>query len=345
MAFSITDVSRNISYISTIMLFVILVLFVSFRGTAGADGYNYLYSWEITPTIYDADWRKPDLLAYHEPGYYVLTIILKSISDSPIFYFAVLSVLSMGFLLKSLRSYSIYPLVGLLVYMSRFFILRDFNQIRAAVAISIIVYSTKYIDRREGGKFFWLWLLALCFHTSMIIVPFFYLLNRYRPSKKQIYIIITSVFCISIVMNKMLKDVFDQIAAISGALSAYSGDTEMALGMGMANPMIYFQLVVLIVFTACEPRLKEKQQYYYTIRNGYLFSTILLMLFSSLLVVGARLSTIFATYEIIMIPAILSTIKLRSKLIVLPLVYIFLALLFAYNLLRAGDLTYGDFTI
>lgn len=343
---SIADrLGRNLRYLLMTFILVGLVLFVSGRGTAGGDSRNYLWGWELTSTLHDDDWSRNPMIAYSEPGYYAFTVILKSINDSPFFYFAVLSTISLTFLFKSLKIYSIYPLMGLSVYMSRYFILRDFNQIRAAAAIALIVYATKYIDQRNTLKFLQFWLISLLLHTSMIIVLPFYWLNRFRPTRKQIYILLAAFFCISIVTNEVLKALFDYISQVTGALSSYTGEGVYVEGGGMLNPMIYFHIVLLIFFVAAEDYLKNKQLYYYTVRNGYLFSTILLMLFSSLLVIGARLSTVFATYDIFIIPALISILNTRYRVIAIPILYILLTLIYLMNLSRAGDLAYGNFTL
>lgn len=345
--FSVVDTCRaKQKFMALGLVLTMLVVFVTFRGGIGGDGMNYLRSWAITPTFWDKDWSKPDLLAYSEPMYYWFTFLLKSIWDNAVFYFGVVAALSAFFLYRSLRLYAMYPLMALAVYMSRFFILRDFNQIRAAVAISIIIYATRYIAERRGGKFFAFWLLALCFHTSMVIVLPFYWLNRIQLTRKQVYIITFAVFACSFVLNSIFEQLFERISVAFNILSAYTGDGDMATGRGMLNPMIYFQLGVLFLFTAAEDYLKDRQPYYYTIRNGYLYSTLLLMLFSSMLVIGARLSTVFATYEIFMLPALVSVLNRKSKIVGIIVLYLILLLLYGYNLTRAGGLEgYGNFEV
>jgi hypothetical protein len=346
LSFSMVDcINKKSRFFLMLLSFVGLVLFVGGRGNAGADSSNYLWAWEMTSTIYDDDWSRNPLIAYSEPGYYAFTVILKSINDSSFFYFSAIAAISLALIFKSLQEYSIYPLMGLLVYMSRYFILRDFNQIRAAVAIAIIVYATKYIDKRNTGKFLSFLFVATLFHTSSIIILPFYLLNRFCPTKKIIYIILAGVFVISITFGEFLKTLVDQVFKSMGVLSSYTGEGEYVDGFGILNPLIYFQVFVLILFVAAEDRLKDKQPYYYTIRNGYLFSTVLLMLFSSLLVIGARLSTILATYDIFIIPALISTLNTRSRVVAQFFLYILLTLLYLTNLSRAGDLTYGNFKL
>lgn len=57
--------------------------------------------------------------------------------------------LSMFFLYKDLKKYSIYPLIGLCAYISRFFINRNLSQIRAGLAYLIVIWGIKYIHEKN----------------------------------------------------------------------------------------------------------------------------------------------------------------------------------------------------
>jgi hypothetical protein len=328
---------KNVRQFVMFFILIGLVIFVAGRGGVGADGYNYIYSWNATATLSDQSLKPSVPLAYSEPVYYFFTVLLKSINADLFFYFAVLSVISLSFLFSSLKRYAIYPLLGLVVYMARYFALRDFNQIRAGAAIAIIMYATRFIAQRNGWKFLIAWLFALCFHNSMVIVLPFYWLSRLRLSQKQLYVVVAVAFLIALVFNQAFKGVIDSVAQSLNILAAYTGSSDMADGSGMLNPMIYFQLLFLLLFIWAEPRLRERQPYYYVIRNGYLYSTVILMVFSSLMVIGSRLSTVFATYDIFIIPALVSIFNRKSRLIVIVVLYVLLVLLFMYNLSRAGD--------
>lgn len=338
MILSLSDFfKKNIRQFIMLFILVGLVIFVAGRGGIGADGYNYVYSWEATSKLSDESLEPSTKLAYAEPGYYYFTVLIKSIYDNLFFYFAVLSLLTLSYLFSSLRQYSLYPLMGLVVYMARYFLLRDFNQIRAAAAIAIIIYATKFIAQHNTRKFLIYWFIALLFHSSMVIALPFYWLGRLRPSRRQLYKIIAITFMLSIAINQVFKDVINYISQALNILTAYTGDSEMAEGSGMLNPMIYFQLIILVLFIKAEPYLKDKQPYYYTLRNGYLYSTVILMMFSSLMVIGSRLSTVFATYDIFIIPSLFSILNRKSRYIAGPLLYALLMILFLINLSRAGQ--------
>lgn len=341
--FSVTEVCRvSQKKKSLILVIVLLMFFTAFRGAAGADAENYINGWKMTATIWDTDISMNPNIAYSEPGYYFYTVILKSIWDNVTFYFFITSIITLWLLSKTLIKYSIYPFIGLIVYMSRFFLLRDFNQIRGALAIAIIILSTRYIVGNRFRPFIFCVLAALFFHTSIIcIIPFFFF-NKIRFSQKNIYIVLFCTYAFTALVQEYVGTILCFFSAQTGALSAYTDpDGMFAEGGGLLNPMIFYQIIILILYTLSENFLKERQPYYYGIRNAYLYSTILLMLFSASPVIAARLSTIFATYEIIIIPALISILTNRTRVVVVPIIFLLLGLLFYINYNRAGDLTYG----
>lgn len=280
---------------------VILVLFIGFRGTTGADTGNYINFFEnYTNTFYE--WRTIDK-QYAEYGFYFLSVLLKTIIDNTDFYFLAISVLTFSFLIPSLFKMSIYPIMGLIVYFSRFMIIRDMNQIRQALAIVIIVFALKYLGENKKKVFLWLLLLAICFHhSSIIILPFIFLYKINLTTKKAAWLFITSCTA-SVILGKAIK--LALMATDNVVLLTYV-DTK---NLGLANPVIIFQTVLFFLYSYYGKLLNNIQPYYRTIRNAYFYSLILLVLTSGLGEIGGRLGTIFATCEIFIIPALVKIVK------------------------------------
>ena len=100
--------------------------------------------------------------------------------------------------------------------------------------------------------------------------------------------------------------------------------SEKAFSNDLTNPMIYYQTFLLLYFTYNEDKLSKLTPYYYVIRNAYFYSTVILIILCQYAILAARTSTIFATYEIAMIPLFVIIFPPRSRWI--PL----LSLLFVY---------------
>lgn len=85
--------------------------------------------------------------------------------------------------------------------------------------------------------------------------------------------------------------------------------SEKAYANDLTNPVIWFQTIVLLVFTYYEERLKKATPYYYVFRNAYFMSTVMLIVLCQYAVVAGRTSTLFATYECMIIPMFFKLFK------------------------------------
>lgn len=306
------------------ILAIIMVLFIGLRGDSGADSPVYIDFFNYnTDTIWN--WKGVEK-GYAEYGFYYLSVILKSIWNNIDFYFTVISAITIFFLVKALKEFSIYPMLGFCVYYSRFLIIRDMNQIRQALAMVIIIYAFKLLIEQKRKAFLLIILLTTFIHASSIIVlPFAFLYNKKFSLKQTILILgisLTAGLAGSLVLKKLL---------LATGYIVFLRYIDTA-NLGLLNPVLIFQLGICFLFFYYEPILKDKQKGYYIIRNAYLYSTILLLLTCNMGEIGGRLATIFATCEIFILPALSLTIKPRigGYLIYLSLT----VLLFGMNFLK-----------
>jgi hypothetical protein len=110
-----------------------------------------------------------------------------------------------------------------------------------------------------------------------------------------------------------------------------SSNTKLIRGQGLANPMIYFQTLILIVFVQMEEKLKKLTPYYYLLRDGYLYSTSALIILCSYNVICGRVSTPFATLEIFIIPLIMQGFQQKSRWIPYLVTFAVMSIFFARN--------------
>lgn len=281
----------------------LMILFVGLRGESGIDSRTYIQFFnENTDTIWNWNGLEKQ---YAEYGFYYLSVLIKSICNNVDFYFLTIACLTLPFLVKTLRSYSLLPVFGFCIYFIRFLPYRDMNQIRQGLAILIVVYALKYLINGDNRKYILLTFLAATFHYSIIaVLPFVFLYKKVISYKKVFWILIFSGVA-GLVIGVILKKVL--ISTGMQLFLAYI-DTD---NLGIANPMIYYQCTWCLFFFYFEQRLANVQKGYYVFRNAYLYSTIILLLTCNLGVIGGRLSTIFATCEVVIIPALIYSIRPR----------------------------------
>lgn len=271
---------------------------------------------------------------YTEGGYHFLVVIIKTFTDSPTAYFMVISLLTFFFIYKGLQRYSIYPMLGLCIYISRFMIGRNMMQIRACLAIAIIISFTYLVKEKRWWAYFLV--LFLCYqlhHSSLVAAPLLLLgaLN-YNVSRRQIYWGLIISFFIAQFYGGYVKNIVGNSDWAMDMASSYIQEgSEKAFSNDLTNPVIWFQTIVLLMFTYYEDRLKNMTGYYYIYRNAYFVSTVILIVMCQYAVVAARTSTLFATFECMMIPFFLTLFKKDERNVPYAIIGVGLILLFILN--------------
>lgn len=302
--------SRNNNKI-LIILFVICVFTIGVRNPAyWIDTAAYVFSfWEsenlTSFTLHD------DISAYSEKGYYLICVIIKTFTNSSLIYLTVIGLLSMSFLFKSLRRYCLLPVLGLSIYIARYMLSRDMNQMRGGLAISMLMaftYLLSTIKIKDEFKYVVVCWLISFIHTSILAAIPIVLLNHVKITKKWICFGIIASFLVSASFSQQIIDFISQSDTIKEMARDYvdkEGENIKAYAADLSNPMIYYQCVILFIYTFMEKKLVPMSKYYYVFRNGFFMSTVILIILCQYAILAGRVSTIFATFEIFMIPMII----------------------------------------
>lgn len=242
---------------------------------------------------------------YGDKGIMLISGLVKSFTKSRLIYFFTFSALTISMLYADLRKYCMVPLLGLLIYVARFYMSRDMMQMRAALAIVIAIYSIRYVERQELWKFLGCIFIAWTMHHSMLFALPLYFLRMIKINKKMIFILLGVAFVVAATMSAFIFSSIADYSAQNEIGETYTmKQSQFTTGKGLLNPMIYYQTFVLLAFTLLEQRLRLVVPYYDTLRDGYLYSTLVLIVLCPFLVLSARISTIFATFEIFILPAL-----------------------------------------
>lgn len=317
-----------------------LTLLIGFRDN-WPDELPYVLAFQMAPYPWDFFRTATPDIGYAETGYFFLASVVKMIYNSSRFYLLVMGGLSMWLLYKNLDKYCLVPVIGLCDYVARFLLNRDFTQMRSSLAILILIYALIFIQKRKIVPYMLLVLLAYQFHhLSLLGVPL-YFFAVYKIPKR--YIVLGLL--IAVIGSQYLSE------SIASTVESYSSDFQYTTyveggyesGKGMANPMVWFQIGILAIFSFYEHPLAEKYDHYYLFRNTYFYSTLILIFFSQYTALSGRTSTVYATVEMFMLPMILGALskKLRS-LFLLGLGLVFLVFFYTkYNdsmsMIKAGQ--------
>lgn len=270
--------------------------------TKWPDTMIYVDSFQMyTPTLADlTQFSQP--YGYAEMGFYYIGVIVKTFTSNVAIYFLVVAMLSFFFLYKAFDKYCLYPIFGVCAYVSRFYLNRNFVQIRAGLSYAIILMAVQYITKRDWKRYFaWVFVAYLFHHSALIAVPL-YFLCMLDLKKKHIVMGLGMAFVIaaffSNVVRSMVADNASDLSVDTYVTEDYQRD------WGLANPLIYFQTFLLLVYTFTEDRMRKTTSHYITIRNAYFYSTVILITLSCYTALSGRVSSQFATLEMVIIPSI-----------------------------------------
>lgn len=308
---------------------LVLAFLAGTRDYSWNDTMIYVDSFQLyTPTLAElTQFSQP--YGYAEMGFYYIGVIVKTFTSNVVVYFLVVALLSFFFLYKAFDKYCIYPVLGVCAYISRFYLARNFMQIRAGLSYAIILMAVQYITKRDWKRYFaWVFVAYLFHHSAIIAVPL-YFLCMIDIKKKHIVIGTVIAFIIagfySNVVRSLVADNASDLDVNTYVVEEYQRD------WGLSNPMIYFQTFLLMVYTFTEDRMKLTTSHYLTIRNAYFYSTLILITLSCYTALSGRVSSQFATLEMVIIPSIAYSFMKKDRWIAYLVMGAALTAIFYFN--------------
>lgn len=308
MATSFDASKGNQKYNVLTILCIVLAIGAGYRSFYWMDTFKYIeffLSDEYTPTFSEYSLSSVPK-GYDEQGFHLLSVIIKTFSKDVNIYFLVVSCLTMFFLFKDLRKYSLYPVLGLFCYIARFYCGRNLIQIRAALSYVIILWGLQYIYKKDLIRFLIVIFFAYHFHHSALIaIPFYFIHNYLTLKKKHIIIGLGIAYILGAFFQGPISAFVTDTAYDFNVATTYVQGGYVSKAMGLSNPMIYFQTIILLVYVFLEKKLAPQDPYYYVLRNGYWYSTLILITFCSFTALSGRTSSQFATLEFAIIPSLI----------------------------------------
>lgn len=290
---------------------LVLAFLAGTRDSSWPDTEVYISSFlDYTPTISElTQYSQP--FGYGEMGFYYIGVVVKTFTSNVTVYLLIVALLSFFFLYKAFDKYCLYPIFGVCAYISRFYLARNFIQIRAGLSYAIILIAVQYITKRDWKRYFaWVFVAYLFHHSALIAVPL-YFLCMLDLKKKHIVMGLGMAFVIaaffSNVVRSMVADNASDLSVDTYVTEEYQRD------WGLANPMIYFQAFLLLVYTFTEDRMRLTTTHYIAIRNAYFYSTLLLIVLSCYTALSGRVSSMFATLEMVIIPSIANSFLKKDR--------------------------------
>ena len=293
-----------------------MALIAGSRGLEFSDtgAYTYVFQNEA-PTLANYSILSKSMY-YDESGFFLLAVLVKTFTSSPRVYLLIVALITMFIMCINDKKYSVYPFIGLCVYVARFYMGRDFIQIRASISYAILFWAIQYIYEKKIVLYFlWVFIAYQFHHSAVVAIPLYFLCNWIELNKWHIVVGLIVAFIIGGVYPDVVRlYVEDNASDLNISADYTTGGTEAYVeGKGLLNPLIYFQCAILLLYTYYEELLAPQNKYYYVLRTGYFYSTLILIVFCTYAVLSGRTATIFATLEMAIIPSLLGIVNSQNR--------------------------------
>lgn len=312
---------------NTILYFFgcILVCFAGFRGVGvDKDIVNYWNMFDYSTSL--NDFPEQEVMAKFIP----VSLKLLNIYS---FWFAIFIFAFLSVILKvyAIKKYSYAPLLSILYFFSWLFLLQDFTQIRAAVAVGILLFAIEDVYNRKLIRFTIKVAFACLFHYSSLLILPLYFVNKDQISKKSYlgFLVVFIVLGLQKAVN--VFTIIPGIALISAKLNSYmmlQGVTEI----NVLNTTSLVNLMIVVVLIANYEKIRNYSKYSVIFIKQSYFSCLSYLILSGVPVLAFRVSELYAVANIITISYF--SVIFKKQVYFIIFVFIISLILLSLNLFK-----------
>lgn len=158
-----------------IIIFTILIFISGFSYRLGGDGLHYLNEYNTYLTNDGFGWEALNKYDNRLPGWVLLTKICRAITTEYWLFKLVHAVIINILIAKTIKRYTSYIFLGLLMYYVLLYFDFNFQVLRQSLSVAIFLTSIPYFEENKWGKYYIINIIALLFHDATIfclIFPF-----------------------------------------------------------------------------------------------------------------------------------------------------------------------------
>lgn len=319
-----------------IICFILFVVIAGFAYQTGVD-------WRIYSSVYDfsepidraiilGSFFEPNSGVITEPGYALLSSIVKFFTDDFQYVMFWANFIAAFFLFKGFYKYKSNLYLSLLLYLGYIYLTLNMSGIRQAVAVAIVFYALSFLHTKQYRNYtFWV-LVAGTFHVSaLIMLPAAFLLNR-KINDKLVYLVLgigLVIYTLRIsLVNQFIISIgesFDNpfiMKAYKYSLTANEGN--------VFSFKVLLNFVMLILFMQYKKKMCDRNEYVSIFLNLFIIYLFILEYLWDTGEIVRRLQFYFLLGLIVILPEFLMSLKIRTNKLIC-LFYIFLLTIWSSN--------------
>jgi hypothetical protein len=274
------------------------------------------------------------IVAVEKSFLHISNVVIRLFHGDVFFLFFIYAIIGVIFKIIAINIFSHEIRQSLLVYISFFYILHDFIQIRIGAAASFILFAIYFKTQK---KYIWClvaYLLSIYFHYSAIAYGVILFFDTRRINVHFYFTFIVVSYIISMIDINILS-IFSRLdlGVLSEKIILYSRSTKYLRGSVITMPKLIRLLFAFIIFLKINILNKDENSIIFI--KMYFLSIGVQQLFNSIPVLPTRLSELFRISEIFVLPMLGKCFKEKNifnVMLVFYCLYIFLFTIISYNI-------------
>ena len=314
---------------------VILAVITGIRhSVTGSDTTNYINSFKQFRKL---PWDKviSETYDYYEIGYRVIMKIIGYVTDNANVFFIIVALFFAFSLGVFITRNSQNRFMSLMLYFTVGAFTFQLTGMRQALAMSIVLFSFKYIKERKLVKFLITVFIASLFHkSSVIIIP------MYFAAYMKMNILTFAMFTLGGVgICVYVKPLIQLFQKISNSYGDYS-----PIGFSGGGFVVVAMYAITIVVSYMYMNSLEKQNKHNVFFFNMTFVSLLLYILRYFIMIAERVSFYYQFAFIILLPNVIEAIPDdKTRRIVRACALVLASLLFGYRSLRAASPEFNYF--
>lgn len=243
-----------------------------------------------------------------EKGFLIFFWLLSFICKTPqgmIFWVsAIMNIL----VLRYINKHSEIKWLSLVLYVTLMYFFNAMNLFRFALAYTILLYSNKFIIKRQFLRFTAFCLIAASFHVSVLLYLILYFVAPLNLNIKNMAIIAIP----AIILMSSFASVFGLVIQFHDRFSAYGSDGEFYQS-AIANVLMAIESGLVVLFCLIKNRRSKRPiDDFMKLGLWSLFISFIFALFAVRVMILIRFATLFSLISIIVIPNTIARTKTSS---------------------------------
>lgn len=209
------SINRRSKYLFRVLLIITLAIPIAFGGTSSADhegyagNYNYMSTRSVSELVKDYDYIGSMISQReetYEVGFTALIITVNKLGFTEAAFFLIVALLTSTLYVTFYYRFKLTPLI-ILIFLTSVYYSHQANLVRQMIAVTIFLYSTKFLTRQGIWRYLALVVLASTFHSSALLLVLFTPLFLLKRNSNLFWVVLFGVWIVTVPLALQIVNV------------------------------------------------------------------------------------------------------------------------------------------